>query len=236
MSNSNSKLACDTQCNNETSKNYGYDKICRPNCDNFAGNKTINESDNSCISQCDLNSDYKYFQEKPSGNPYCQKNCDGNGDNNYTRVLMPNYICSDKCTEPNNFVVHNDSKIQLECLSKCPSSEQFAQYDEERKEYYCTNYECNNGNYTFYYLEKKICLDKCNNGDYRMADNTSICVTSCQSKNLYYDDDNKLCVSDCSKVQGKNFTKLNGSCAEKCDDDDYYNEDDLICRIKCPKD
>ena len=45
---------------------------------------------------------------------------------------MNNYICAKKYSEPNNFVVLNDSKIQLECLTKCPSNNQYAQYDIER--------------------------------------------------------------------------------------------------------
>ena len=69
---------------------------------------------------------------------------------------MANYIWAEKFSEPNNFVVLNDSKIQFECLSKCPSNEQYAQYDIERKNiFFCTDYECNITNYTFYYSEKK---------------------------------------------------------------------------------
>ena len=205
-SNNDSTLICDEQCNNNTSKNYGNDKICRPNCDNFVANKIINKSDNSCINQCDLNSEYKYFQTKTNGQTYCQQNCDGNEtDNNYNRVLMPNYICAEKCSEPNNFVVLDDSKIQLECLSKCPSNDQYAQYNIERNEYFCTNYKCNTTNYTFYYSEKKICLDQCNNNDYIIYD-TNICITSCRKKRLFYDDINKTCVPDCKLVNGRNFT------------------------------
>ena len=70
-SNNDSKLICDKQCNNDTSKNFGNDKICRTNFDNFVANKIINESDNSCINQCDLNSKYKYFQTKTNGTTYC---------------------------------------------------------------------------------------------------------------------------------------------------------------------
>ena len=47
---------------------------------------------------------------------------------------MPNYIYAEKYSEPNNFVVLNDSKIQLECLSKYPSNNQYAQYNIERNE------------------------------------------------------------------------------------------------------
>ena len=64
MSNSNSKLACDTQCNNETSKNYGYDKICRPNCDSFSGNKIYNEKNNNEKIMVRNNSSKKFSPKK----------------------------------------------------------------------------------------------------------------------------------------------------------------------------
>ena len=232
----NDKRVCDIHCNGDEI-NYGNDHICRANCSVFPGNKTIHEYTKECLSQCDLNSEYRYFQEKEIGNPYCQQNCDYNTDNNkFDRYIMPNYICVKNCPEQNNFVVRNGSENQLECLNKCPSNEQYAQYDPVKNEYFCTDYVCDiNTDYRYYYLDKKICLNNCVDNDYRMENNTNICINSCQSINLYYDDDNKLCVSDCKTVGGKNYRKLNSHCDEKCDDDDFYNENDLICRIKCPK-
>ena len=63
----------------------------------------------------------------------------------------------------------------------------------------------------FIIQKKKICLEQCNNNDYIIY-NTNICITFCRNKDLYYDDINKTCVPDCKLVNGRNFTKLNGSC------------------------
>ena len=229
ISDSNTKKICDTQCNGEN-KYYGNDKNCSLNCNNLIGNKTINDSNNECISQCDLNSQYKYLQEKgENNNPHCQLAC----DQDYDRYIMPNYICSKNCKEPNNFVVRNDNN-QIECQSKCPSKEQYAQYDQEKKEYYCTTEKCHeNSEYKYYYLEDKICLKECK--EFTKED-TYICLSSCLSANLFYDDDNKKCVSDCKNLDSKHFAKINGHCDLKCNDDEYYNEDDLICRVKCTTD
>ena len=87
--------------------------------------------------------------------------------------------------------------------------------------------------YKYYYLEDKICLKECN--DYK-KNGTYICIRSCLSSNLFYDEDNKQCVSDCSELESedKKFRKINGHCAGSCDEQDYYNENDFICRVKCP--
>lgn len=225
-----SKKICYTTCNGDD-KFYGNDKVCKPDCNHLAFNKTINDSNNECISSCDLKSEYKYLQEKENGeNPHCQTQC----DNGYERYIMPNYICAKQCKEPNNFVVRDNSQ-QIECLSKCPSSEQFAQYDEDesKKEYYCTENECDsNSDYKFYYLEDKICLNHCKENDYQKKEE-NICMKSCVSNQLYFDDDNKLCVSNCLDVSGKEYTKINGHCDDKCNEGEFYNEHDLKCKIKC---
>ena len=177
-----------------------------------------------------MNSQYKYLQEKgENNNPHCQLEC----DQDYDRYIMPNYICSKNCKEPNNFVVRNNNNL-IECQSKCPSKGQYAQYDQEKKEYYCTTEECHeNSEYKYYYLEDKICLKECK--EYT-KEGTNICLSSCLTANLFYDDDNSKCVSDCRNLGSKHFAKINGHCDLKCEDDEYYNEDDLICRVKCTTD
>jgi hypothetical protein len=73
---SNSTKICDNQCNGNDIY-YGSNKICSPNCNHLIGNKTVNASNNECISKCDLNSQYKFLQVKDDdANPRCQTQCD----------------------------------------------------------------------------------------------------------------------------------------------------------------
>ena len=232
-SNTDSTKICDSACNGNN-KYYGSNKICIPNCNHLIGNKTINASNNECVSQCDLNSNYKFLQEKDGedANPYCQTQCDSN--RGYNRYTMPNYKCVQECIEPNNFIVNSDSSNQIECQSKCPSGDQYAQYNLDKKEYSCTSEVCDQTSvYKYYYSDNKICLNECNANDYLKKD-TNNCIRSCLSENLFYDEENKKCVSDCKDLENNKYRKINGYCAGSCDENEYYNEIDLICRVKCP--
>ena len=218
---------CSESCGDGDNKYFGSDHICIDSCKKLPFNKTANP-DNSCVKECDINSTYK-FLDTISESLFCKDKC---GDNK--RYFTSNYICIDKCPAPNNFVVLNGNNA-VECLSSCPDSHQFARYDDTSKEYVCSSTECN-GEKPNYYLDKKICVLGCSE-DY-IIENTNICTITCDyynSQKLYYyiKDNVKKCVSNCKNTEYQ-YTSIDGKCVENCNSNEFYDENDLICRIRCP--
>ena len=219
---------CSPNCNG---KFYGNNKICIDSCNDLPFNKTANP-DNFCVRECDLNSTYKYLNNI-SNSLSCKNQCENN-----QRYLASNFICIDKCPQPYNYIVKNGDN-PVECLSSCPQSKPFARYDNDKEEYLCSSDECGSiagESNTYYYLNKKICEQNCNE-DYEITD-TKICSTSCDyydSKKLYsfIKDSTKKCVFDCKDTDYK-YTSIDGKCVENCEPTDFYDENDLICKIKCP--
>ena len=62
---------CSTKCEKNEELYYGEDKICQNNC---TGQNNIINGDNSCVSKCDLESDYKFYYEDGQ-NKYCKDSC-----------------------------------------------------------------------------------------------------------------------------------------------------------------
>ena len=244
----NGKNICSDKCH-ETQSNYANDKICKSGCSDLPFNKTINDTEGSkaCVEECDLNSDYKFLDNETNGEIstfYCRTTCNSNNK----RYLKSNYKCLDKCPEPNNFIEENGDN-PIECLNKCPNDKPYARLENE--EYICSNIECgkksedNSKKQDHYYIDKKICIEKCEDNDYIIEINDlKICTTSCDyydSKKLYsYEKEGipqKKCVFLCNEtVQDNNllYSSLDGKCAESCGEKEYYDINDKICRIKCP--
>ena len=211
-------------------KFYGNDHICINSCNDLPFNKTANY-DNSCITECDIKSNYKFLNEI-GGSLYCKDKCEDN-----KRYLTSNYICLDKCPPPTNYVV-KDGNRPVECLNKCPEEKPFSRKN-EYNEYICSETECGSEeeNTTYYYLNDKICLEHCERGDYLIG--SHICTSFCDSYNstrLYIYENNtvKKCVPNCKDTDDKKFTSLEHKCVEGCGSEEFYDENDFICRINCP--
>ncbi len=231
----NGKKICSSECiSNEPY--FEKDKICRSDCMSLSYNKIINDSNipsyKFCVSECNLNSDYK-FLNIISDILYCKTTCENN-----KRYLKSDYKCRDKCPETNNYVLLNGNN-PVECLSECPEGNEYARFDSTSGEYRCSPTECNSNE--FYYLTDRRCLSGCN-GDYRIIDNknNNICTKTCEyytnnTKIYSFDKDGeeKKCVFDC-KTTTLPYTSREGKCVSSCPDTDYYDEEDKICRIKCP--
>ena len=224
---------CRNICPDGDKKYYGEDKICSDNCDNYENNNIINEKDNSCVSKCDISSDFKYLYTDEHDKKYCKENC---GEKKYS---INDYICVDKCTEPYNYLINN--KI---CSNKCQNG-QFAQINTEN-EYICKD-RCDPPD-LLYYEKEQICLKQCYPGHYNIQYSDK-CVESCSELNTdtikyyYYEpkDDNSpfnknTCVTDCPL--DKPFRDINNTCNDACKFSgyQYYIPSDKICLPQCGAD
>ena len=228
-SDGNYNYTCSDSCKE---KYFGSNQICVDSCNELAFNKTANQ-ENKCLKECDLKSENKFLFNM-SGSFFCNTTCGAN-----QRYLSSNYKCLDKCPDNKNFVVRNDDNTPVECLDKCPDNISYAYYDEEKNEYYCSNDECgkDTDNQKYYYFNDKICRENCSS-DYIIS-GTNICTKLCDtydSKKLYLYDNTtiKQCVFNCSETDF-NKTSIDGRCVKECGANEFYDENDLICRIKCPK-
>ena len=245
--NDGDKKKCSDRCIGDA-QYFEEDKICRDECKSLSINKIINDTEEYqykyCVSKCDLNSKYKYLNTI-NDIYYCRTSCDFS--NGQIRYLKSNYICSGLCSEPNNFIVEDPShpNVALECLSQCPPDKPYARKNSDN-EFICSNEECGKNQddepkkQQFYYLNDSKCIEKCDTNDYNIK-GTKICKTSCDSydsKKLYsYEPDggSKYCVFNCLDNEGNfKFTDLNNKCSTGCGENDFYDENDKICRIKCP--
>ena len=241
---------CAEECQIEGKKNFLSDKICKSGC-NTLPNNIINDDDKSCVSKCNLTSNYKYLQNESStvNNLHCKNSCDSSLSKRY---LSSNYICIEKCPPPNNYVVEDsDFEKVNECLSKCPENKPYIR-ENEYGEYICSNIPCGNeegqeeNKYSYYYMDTNICLKKCNDLYFYQLDTKKYCVNYCdffKDIKLYYfeEDDNdgnsenikNKCVLNCADTT-KRFTKMNGHCDTSCDTYEFHNDSEYICMSKCP--
>ena len=251
---STSKNKCVISCA-ELGKYYGNDNVCRSDCSVYANNKTINESDNRCISHCDLKSKYKFLQAKESGEAkplYCRDKCyqtDSDSLSLPIRFSTSNYICISKCEAPNNYVViDGNSEYANQCLSECPKDNNYYIRENDKGEYICSTLKCEDGNdgYNKYYMDTNICLKECNKLYSYRYNSKDYCVTSCdffKDKKLYHDEEensdgtittyNYRCVETCDNPRP--YLKLNGYCSDEECENSFYFESDKICLLKCPK-
>ena len=238
---------CINSCRDITDPNlpyFGSNHVCVSTCEDFPGNKTINDDDGACVSKCNISSEYKYLEKNNGDSKYhCKNGCQNSGT---LRYLSSDYICTSKCEIPNNYVVEtkndNENDINLnECLSKCPSTKIYMR-ENSNKEYVCSDTPCNEEN-EFYYMNTNICMSECGNSLYSYTYNSKkYCVTSCdffKDKILYHDDDNHKCVEDCStnSDEENKYMKSNMHCGV-CESTEFYfeeGENKFICLSKCPK-
>ena len=205
---------------------YGNDKICVEQCSN--NYDIINTEDNSCVSKCDLNSNYKYLSNETIKK--CLQAC----PSDKKKYSIYDYICVQYCTEPFNFVINEQI-----CDYSCQKG-QFANYNSVTKEYECKD-SCNTG--LVYYENENICYEDCKTGDYKI-EYTDICVKSCDEKSekyYFYEPKNSssrfknnTCVTECPN--DKPFKNKTNHCIESCQTNSYkyYISTDNICLDKCP--
>ena len=241
------------ECNDvcpDSAENYGEDKICVNGCNHFTFTNIINKKDNSCVSKCDINSDYKYLYIDDNSAVDDGTNADTNADtntNNIKRYCLDDcakggnknkyvdkiFQCVEKCEEPNNFLINN--KI---CSDKCING-QFAEI-KENGEYVCQP-SCNAQHY--YYENKNICLENCTD-DYNV-ENTQKCTKNCTELNTnelnYYfyepKDVNsifkmKTCVTQCPSDKPLKDI-IDNHCYNICPDAHKYQLSNE-CVEKCP--
>ena len=238
-------------------KYYGNDYFCRSSCSVYANNKTINESDSGCISQCDLKSKYKFLQVKESGENkplFCREKCYPTDDISNPlpiRYSTSNYICVTKCEAPNNYVVEDEnSQYVNQCRNKCPDNTYYIR-ENENGEYICSTQKCEEDGedgYKNYYMDTNICLKKCGKLYSYHYNSKDYCVDSCdffKDKILYHDEGeesvtgggttyNYRCVEICDN-EDRPYAKLNGFCSNEECTNSFYFENDKICLLECPK-
>ena len=240
--NNENKKVCANQCLKEGEKNYLSDKICISKCKDNAINNTIDDGDNSCVSTCNLLSQYKYLQVQSESDDslHCKNRCE-NFVNSKNRYHKSNYICQEKCLAPNNYVVEDSAYENVnECLSECPNDRQYMRKN-YNDEYICSNEECQEDEYI--YMDTKICLENCGDSLYFYQIGTKkYCADSCyffKDENLYFFEDSndstnkKKCVKNCEDTASK-YTTLKNHCKNECGDNEYHNENEFICLSKCP--
>jgi hypothetical protein len=147
--------------------------------------------------------------------------------------LTSNYVCIDVCPSPYIFVVENENNIG-ECQTKCPESKPYANKN-NKGEYVCSSTKCTN----YYYLNNNTCTNNCDEGDYELeTDDLKICTPYCEyyeSKKLYYYEKGteKKCVFNCKETEYE-YTSIDGKCANSCNENEYYDENDFVCKFRCP--
>ena len=227
-------MVCSTEC--ESDQYYGDDKICVPDCNSFKYNKIKNNNDHSCVSKCDITSEYKYLDYQ---NQACENQCNG-------YYNLTDFICSTKCTEPNIYLVSDNV-----CNDKCLEGQYANPVTGDNAQKY--TYECLSScrSDLFYYEQEKICLPSCKENDY-VIQGTKKCIESCDlikpestdepiktyyfyekwSESSTYNDN--TCVTECPP--DKPFI-LHNHCTKECNNEDfkYYTSKDKICLNKCDK-
>ena len=225
----NGTKVCATECKG-SKKYYGEDKICKTQCDNYTFN-IINDEDNSCVSECNLNSPYK-FKTYKEGRYHCSLQCDPS----QPKYTTSNYVCYKDCPAPYNYEYKN------ECLLKCPENlfSDFNTTIENEDKYNCID-KCTDPNRLYYYRTDLKCIAKCKDEDYEIED-TKECSPFCDTINSvdyhYYIDtiegkDIKKCVLNCPNA--KPFLREDNQCHDSCNTFSYnYYTEDKICKNKCP--
>ena len=229
-----SKKICSTGClKNSNFKYYGSDKRCVEKCS--GSTYIINEEDNSCVSKCDIKSEFKYLcKETDNSSPpetkyYCKNTCN-------QKYSLSDFICTDICEKPNNYII--DNKI---CSVECKEN-QFAILS-DNDEYICKDKCDSSTTFIYYYKKERICRENCKQGDY-IIENTNECIESCNqilSNNTYYFYEPKdsssqyKCVLKCPEE--KPFVDIYNHCSESCPQYgyQYYLKSEKICLSNCPK-
>ena len=235
---------CGQKCSGDI-KYFGEDKICIESCSIFEYNKYHNEKENdfSCVSHCDLKSEYRFSYSKTENEVekfYCLNKC--KDDKKY--YTQDDYVCDSQCHEPNKYLI----TTQNMCADKCPMGQvanpTTSEDDKKVSEYKC-EFTCNAG--TYYYESERIC-GKCKDNHY-IIQGTQKCIEFCDeinssNKYYYYEPSStptstqliksNMCVTECP--EDKPFADFNNHCSDRCTSEayKYYKPSDRICMNKCP--
>ena len=214
------KKICSSEClDSEYKYYYPDDKICLKDCKTYR-NDIINDENNTCVSECDKNSKYKFKVFKEEDNSYhCSTEClEGE------KYFEDDYKCLSNCPEPYNYVYNSI------CNDKCPKGK-FAV--KKGGEYICEE-KCPDNKY--YYEKDRECIDECYPGDYSVQI-TNECVSNCSLVNSsfkYHIYDSK-CVTKCPSEYP--YLRENNQCYKNCNPltYKYHIEREYNCLLKCPK-
>ena len=196
---------CAKKCDSETEYVYfGKNKKCIKNCDEL-GDEKIADHDKKCVEKCNITSEYRYELDGKCVSNCDQSEIDPDGINNKKRYTIGNYKCKERCGI-DEFIMSEINPNQ--CVLSCNNYINFMKDENgdltgERE---CLP-SCSKEN-KLYYPSRKICIDKCDNGD-KVAEGLNICVSNCNEINnenkKYYlytkdesiDDDYDKCVLNC---------------------------------------
>lgn len=244
------KCRTGTECKTDCDKLYVENKICVEECSNDNKYKKFEDPIFKCQSFCDSNdfidSENKCIDKCPekenyiNDDKYCFAQCNNNEYYYYpVQENYPIYKCSEFCPQEDyTLEVYNSKK----CVRNCPNSPKQMYLSENEKKCYfscldSTDYKytlkeenkclssCNKDN-PYYYDQEKICLKKCNSGDYAYAisDNYYIfkCIDSCNILTGYY------------TYTKSASTDQSMFCYRQCPSDKLYAHND-ICVPQCPQ-
>ena len=208
----NSIYRCQSYC--DSSDFIDTEKYCLAECpqkENFINN------DKYCLPQCS-NSEHYYYPVQTSYPIYkCTEFCP---KDDYTLVVHNSKECVRNCqnTPKQMYLSENEKK----CYYSCLDSTDFKYTIKEQKKCFSS---CNT-QYPYYYENEKICLKKCNTGDYAytIPDSSYIfkCIDSCTSLTGYY-----------TYTKSPSTTEQYMFCYKKCPSDKPY-ADNKVCLSKCP--
>ena len=207
------KFICSPSCNTAKPNYEENDKECKSGC--ALSGKTVIDHDGKCVEQCDTNSIYKYNLDGK-----CVNKCTGTKNKYYEDETTNEYICTDRCASPKNYILED------KCVpsTSCPNT-------------YFLNPLIKNGVTTGEYE----CLLGCpNNYFYTETSNGKECVSSCP----VYIEDNK-CVTDCTndKFTVEQLLPNDLVTKKECKDDcpyqyPYYVQKEgkhyFLCYNECP--
>ena len=227
---------CAKQCDGQTFKFFGKNKICITDCSEL-GDTYLANCDNECVEKCDYNSQCR-FQLDQTCADHCEEDDPTNTDPNLPkkRYSLRDYVCKEKCDEEENIVI--DGKI---CNKTCNGFLNSI----GNGEFECLT-SCSGIINKFYYENEKKCLSQCNDGD-KVVEDKNICVLNCDDlidKTYYlYEKDSSIagdydkCVLTCPV--NKPYIYQN-KCVSVCPDEKKYfigemeNEDHHKCMNDCP--
>ena len=197
------------------------------NCSQNCGDKFTIYNKKECVDECS-----EGFYESPDRICY-EGNCKLNTKYPFTTITKINSndkkICAKKCDDSQPYY-EKDKKI---CKASCDSEPKtIYDYDNE-----CVD-KCEKSNYIYYNEEdgKTKCVAECpESKKYNEVDKK--CVETCEGTNKYVKENKCVTESEFSCDENK-FEKTNNQtkeveCVLKCDDDQFYYEDQRKCLSDC---
>ena len=193
------------------------------NCSENCGDKFTIYGKKECVDACGAG-----YYESPDRICY-EDNCKLNTEYPFTTVNSNNKnVCAKRCDNSQPYYV-KDEKI---CKTSCDGAKSIYDYDNE-----CVD-KCEKSNYLIYNDEggKTKCVAACpESKKYYEVDKQ--CVNTCPETHKYVKDNKCVTQSEFS-CQPNQFIKTNEvtnevECVLKCDDDQFYYEDQRICIPDC---